>query len=245
MITAIVAYGSQIHGISYVSGPFLPAKPRLEATAPMHFDTHKIYTFEDLEPNFIDTHQEIFTYKRGGGYWIWKHHIVLKHLHLINEDDTLVYFDGGCKLYNTSTARAHFAEYVDIVQKDPKGILAFELDGLPEHHWTKQSMVTYLEARYTTNLSQHMLSNQRVGGIFFVRKTPFSVNFFTEYAEIIADDDTVLLDSKEHESPSFKEHRHDQSLFSLLTKIYNVTTLPDMTWTHTDQYPIYAARSRH
>lgn len=105
MLGLVALAEATIHGISYVSGPFLSAKPRLEATMPIYFDKFKVYTFEDLDHNFIEDHDHIFKHKRGGGYWIWKFHIVQKHLNLIDDDDILVYLDGGCILSNTTSAK--------------------------------------------------------------------------------------------------------------------------------------------
>lgn len=235
---------ARIHGISYLSGPFLPAKRRLETTMPIYFEDFKIYGFEDLDQQFVSDHQEIFNYKRGGGYWIWKFHIVSKHLELINDDEILFYVDGGCTFNGEPSARNIFNRYIDIVKNDDKGILAFRLTGLRENCWTKQAMVTFLESRYNLDLSDHMLTDQRMATAFVVRKTPFSVKFFSEYNQIIRENDQLLIDSKERESPSFKEHRHDQSLFSLLTKIYNVTTVKDNIHFWGSKDPIRATRLR-
>jgi hypothetical protein len=45
----------------------------------------------------------------------------------------------------------------------------------------------------------------------------------------------------------FEEHRHDQAIFSLLAKKYDITTIPDETWNvqwAKYNWPIHAARIR-
>ena len=34
---------------------------------------------------------------RGGGYWIWKSHII-KKINEINDNDILIYLDAGCSI---------------------------------------------------------------------------------------------------------------------------------------------------
>ena len=41
----------------------------------------------DLSADFKKKYSKILSEKRGGGFWIWKHHIIKESLSLINEND--------------------------------------------------------------------------------------------------------------------------------------------------------------
>jgi hypothetical protein len=55
----------------------------------------------------------------------------------MDENDILVYADGGCKLNPNGLKRLN--EYFDIVNKSPYGILSFQLNHL-EKNWTKKDL---------------------------------------------------------------------------------------------------------
>ena len=62
--------------------------------------------------------------KRGYGYWFWKPYIIKHYLDLMNDNDVLHYCDIGCHLRTTENKR--FKEYINILESNSKGILAFQ-----------------------------------------------------------------------------------------------------------------------
>ena len=48
------------------------------------------YSYRDLSSSFKKKYSKILSEKRGGGFWIWKHHIIKESLDLINENDLIV-----------------------------------------------------------------------------------------------------------------------------------------------------------
>jgi hypothetical protein len=73
-------------------------------------------------------------------------------------------------------------------------------------------------------------SKQRLGGFSLWKKTPLSQKFIDEWLKY-AKDERILTDvdnTLEHTNyEGFVEHRHDQSIFSLLSKKYNITSYRD------------------
>ena len=63
-----------------------------------------------------------------------------------------------------------------------------------------------------------------------IRKTDFTVDFFKNYLQY-AQTEQLITDcpSKSKNYDGFKDHRHDQSIFSLLCKKYKIPTLDDPT----------------
>ena len=65
---------------------------------------------------------------RGYGYWFWKPLLVLEILNKVEEGDIVHYLDVGCHLNVNGIER--FREYIDIINNENKGILAFQYSPL-------------------------------------------------------------------------------------------------------------------
>ena len=53
---------------------------------------------KDLDVEFRNKYSNIFLQQRGGGFWIWKHHIISNLLDKISEGDVVVYCDAGASI---------------------------------------------------------------------------------------------------------------------------------------------------
>jgi hypothetical protein len=172
------------------------------------------YTEHDLEQfsDFWAKHKNfILSNKRGYGYWIWKSYITLYTLLQLNDNDILWYVDSGCTLHKEGIPR--FMEYVDIVKENESGILSFQM-AYKQKTWTKMDLLSLF------NKNQYELG-QLVGGIFFIRKCEHTLKLVSEWYKMCCDyhllnDEPSILEN----DPSFQEHRHDQSIFSLLRYKY-------------------------
>ena len=94
-----------------------------------------------------------------------------------------------------------------------------------------------------------------MGRLFFLKKTETSINFLNEWIEVFEKrfdliDDTT---SKTLNHKDFIENRHDQSVYSLLCKKYNLQSFSafecdwayldnERTWEHNKNSPILAKR---
>jgi hypothetical protein len=188
------------------------------------FDNSTLYTDEwlknDLE--YWTQHKDYFeneNNKLGYGYWIWKSYIIKKTMEKLNDGDVLLYLDCGCEIdIKKKSAISEFFEKVknELIIYTPASygsIYSFK-----ECEYTKMDLfieMDMLEARY-------LFEEQRQAGaiMFFVcEKTRDLVD---EWYKLTCNyhniDDTPSMKKNFH---CFKEHRHDQSVFSLLTKKRN------------------------
>ena len=62
------------------------------------FDTAIAYKPEDFSSEFAETFKDVLKQPRGGGYWIWKWHFILRRLNEIKYGDYLCYLDAGCTI---------------------------------------------------------------------------------------------------------------------------------------------------
>ena len=203
------------------------------------------YTDADLraDERFWSRHAEFLTTKkRGYGYWLWKSYLALRHMEeKMEEGDVLAYADAGCVLYlESETAKDRVRHYIERVATHPSGMLVFEYKKYFEPEWTKMDLAIHLNAEH----HMHMSSRHRMANVFLARKCAPALRMLLQWYEtgccyhLIDDSPSVTQNSS-----NFKQHRHDQSIFSLLSKIYEADTLgpePEQK-----QAPICAERRRY
>lgn len=203
---------------------------------------------------------------RGFGYWTWKAQIILQTLRQMNEGDLLQYTDAGCHL--NPRGRKRLDEYFTMTQNSESGILAFQADpptfhnhevallDLRESKWCKGDLCDALDVRSNPNI----METQQIGsGIIFIKKCKPSINIISSWLDIYKNDYNLINDSesKTDNPPGFIEHRHDQSIFSILAKLNKVQTISSYeywypsrknllrpNWKMLKEYPIHAKRDR-
>jgi hypothetical protein len=176
------------------------------------------------DANFWDMHHKFIENNlRGYGHWLWKPYIVKKQLELMNDNDILVYADSGCELNVNGLHR--LIEYFNIVNAHECGLLSFQMKHLLEKAWTKMDTMAYLNASDLANTGQLMATS------FVIRKCAHTVKLVNLWYYISCN--YHLIDDTPSQLPndkSFREHRHDQSIWSILRKQLGATIIPDETW---------------
>ena len=189
------------------------------------FDEIIGYSRSDIDAEFYEENKHILDQKRGGGYWLWKPYFIVKTLETMNNGDYLFYSDAG----------AFFLQSVDVLinelEKYNQDIMGFELP-LIEKQWTKRELFINMDC----DKEQYSESNQIFASYMLIRKTEFSVNFFNQYLQYGCNELNITdkYDSSVVQDNDFIEHRHDQSIFSLLYKKYNLKPFKEPT-----QYGLY------
>lgn len=180
---------------------------------------------------------------RGYGFWLWKPYIIKRQFDKMAEGDILVYADCGCTLNPQGYSR--FLEYIEMLESNPEkmGIISFQMD-IPEFKYSKQLLLD------TLCISKEMrLSGQCVGGIQIIKKNAHSKKVIHEWWNLASQHILINDDRRPHEHPKFKDHRHDQSIYSLVVKKFGSIKIPDETYFYPDwskglNYPIWATRIR-
>jgi hypothetical protein len=222
------------------------------------------YTEQDLiykYPEFWNKHSNfILNNKRGYGYWIWKSYIILDILKTLNENDILVYLDCGCEINITDESKNRFLEYINIV-KEHNNLLFHLEDKHKEIHWNKLDLLIHMnfikfysvkEGALGYEFDQKLFKSQAESGMQFYKKCDKNIKLLEESCEICSNyhliDDTISYQIGFREFKEFIEHRHDQSVLSLLFKKYDYMTVLDETYPPTmigdkKRYPIWAIRN--
>lgn len=205
--------------ISFANEKFSGALERIvkQVTLLNCFDVIRGYTDKDLEncADFWEKHGEfVKNNPRGHGYWIWKSYLTLKTLREMNEGDILVYADAGCEVnYDGLHQLEHFFEKV---KKD--GFLSFQLNDLMYHHeerWTKMDLFKHFRV-------EHFRPSLQLHSTYFVlQKGENALKITNMWYDTVSN--YHLIDDTPSIAPNdmyFYEHRHDQSVFSIVRKLH-------------------------
>lgn len=156
---------------------------------------------------------------RGFGYWCWKPFIILKTLENLKDGDILVYADVGCHINKEGEKR--FYEYLDIVIEHKA--LCYKSHWV-EAHYTKADLFNYFDKLKDKNITD---TSMRPATICIFEKNDINLEFVNKWLQVFYDDFSLVDDtpSKIPNLDGFIENRHDQSVFSILSKIYNASTV--------------------
>ncbi len=179
------------------------------------------YGPDDIDEAFRRRNKEILDTPRGGGYYLWKPYFYRKAYDELGEGDYLVYIDSGAVYINK------IQYLIDCMEQEETPLMIFSLERERiEKGNTKRDAFVLTgcdEARYTD-------TPQSIGGYFVCKKAPEVKAYLDEvlhYAQdirIISDKPNVMGLPNYAE---FADHRHDQSVISLMSKKYGFKRFRD------------------
>jgi hypothetical protein len=203
------------------------------------------------EKNMFDFSNDLNLYRdfitssnKGYGYWMWKYFLISEIMKSIPEDDLIFYADIGCSFNVNENSKKKFSEYRELAEKH--GSLCFDIKHI-EDNYTK--MDTYL--RIFPSNEEHKSTGQRCATAFFLKNTQKFRDIVEEIKTICIENDHHYITDKPSLVPNsycFVGHRHDQSVFSLISKKYDFFCIPDETYwfpnwnDYGKNYPIWARR---
>ena len=173
------------------------------------------YSPKDIDKKFYLENKYILDKPRGGGYWLWKPYIILKTMKEMSKGDYLFYCDSGAAYIND------IRYLIKDLEKSGQDIMAFELP-LLENQWTKNKT---FELR-NCNSTGFRKSNQILATYIFIKVSDYSIQFINQYLNMCKNR-SILIDDKCEQSEDFIQHRHDQSIFSLLCKKNSIKPFRD------------------
>ena len=236
-----------IHLITYGNYKFKNSKKRIfnEATECDWFDTITIYGPEDLDSEFKNKFKNILNKPRIGGYGIWRPYIIKKKLKEINDNDILIYLDAGCSI--NPKGKKRLDEYINMLNNSNKGIISFQMPHLEKHYTIKQ-----IFEYFSLNNNNILNSGQILDGILIMKKNKNLIKMNNIWYKTIYDNPLLFTDyyNKINQEKYFKDNRHEQSIFSLIRKIYGSILLSDETWftpfgnNISLNYPFWATRKK-
>jgi len=206
--------------VTFATDRFKKSMEHLIETSKPHFDGVASYNDKMIEP-FIKQNPQIFQYKRGFGYWAWKPYIILETLKKLNDGDIVFYIDSGNSIIND------LSPIMDQIGFRGNGIILFEnRDGNHEHQVWKNRMWTKYDCFHKMNcLEEKYINGDQIDGSYIIsEKNEFTLKFYEEYLNYCLDPEIITdIPNKYGQNfPEFKDHRHDQSILSLLAIKYGI-----------------------
>lgn len=196
---------------------------------------------------FITSHPRLF------GFAIWKPRIIGFHLETLPAGWGLIYLDAGCVLNSTAAARERLVEYQR--RSEDHGVWATCLDRpqwnseeFLEKSWTKEDLLLQVGASEEVRESPQWQS-----GMMLLTPTAEVRGLVYEWEQLsVMSDYHFSTDSPSVRAngSTFVEHRHDQSIFSVLAKSKGFRAVSDETWFAPNWFeegrgfPIWSARWR-
>ena len=178
-----------------------------------------IFNKEDIDETFVNENKEILEMRRGGGYWLWKPYIVNETLKKINDGDYLFYMDSTYFFMENFTSL-----YQNFFEKKDE-LVFLENDFLIWHNKPNESTnqmkrLCKMDIIQKYNMENKILLenvNEYWAGAFLLKKTSRTVFLIKEWLKMCCvKHDLTDEPSEIPNHPEFFDHRHDQSLLSIL-----------------------------
>ncbi len=210
-----------IHLICYADEKFAASQNRLIAST-KHFGIEQITAFtraDIVKSNFYLKNRKILNCVRGGGFWLWKPYIIAQQLSLLNEGDLLLYLDSGVEIISDLSPLLNLCN-------TQKNIVLFSNYPWINRQWTKRDCFVLMNC----DSSKFWNAEQISAGYQLYCKNEQSTAFVQEYLDF-CQNYHALSDAPSicglPNLPEFIDHRHDQSVLSLLAVKHDIELFRD------------------
>ena len=217
---------------------------RLKKSIRKNFPSASIF-FKDQKwlktTDFFIEHSDFFvSHSKGFGLWLWKPFIIKEAISQFNQAKYIIYIDAGVELNITKLSLLRLNEYFEIVEKT--GALAFKLN-LLEKDFTSPLL-------FSKQFKKLPIRGQISASIICFKNNETTFSFISDWLDkMIIDDYELTLGYNPRHKVIFDNHRHDQSILSLLWYESSFSVLEDETffekdWSKGHNYPFWVARNR-
>lgn len=191
----------------------------------------KTYAFTDRHPVFRDLqvrHPEIMGQRRGAGYWLWKPAVILDALENVPDGTVVMYTDAGMQMVSDPRPMLAYASDFPMMIFEhtfplPSGPVIY-----PNGLWTKRDCMVLLDA----DRPEVYRLQQAMAGIQIYRNCRQSREFVREVLHSAADPRVItdMPNTQGRENlQGFQEHRHDQSVLTIVAWRHKLPRFPDPT----------------
>ena len=211
-----------IKAVNYADNSFRRAQ-KLNSMTARQWGADEVIEYgpEDIDIDFRERNREILKSARGGGYYLWKPYVFRKAYDRLGEDDYLIYTDSGSVYVNKIQYLINCMEQAQV----PIMIFSLQKEML-EKKYTKRDAFVLTdcdEPGYTD-------SPQSIGGYMVCKRAP-EVEAFLDEVLRYAQDIRIISDRKNEQGlpnyEGFIDHRHDQSVISLMSKKHGIKRFRD------------------
>ena len=170
---------------------------------------------------------------RGYGYWLWKSYIIKLSLDKIDDNNILLYCDSGCEL-----DIKYISNFNKLIEKTNEKLIIGTYSSSNDILFTKMDTIKYF------NMENHhkLKDNHMQATTLMMKKCDIITSLINEWYDICSNNYHLIDDSPSIEKnfDNFIDNRHDQSIYNLLVKKYNLHNY-DMSM---ENSPVVTSRNR-
>ena len=220
------------HFVTFGNERFKKSRTRIRSEAQNTglFDIVKAFSQRDLKlnPQYWDVLGKFTSrHARGYGYWVWKPFLLYNYVkNEAQNGDIIVYADAGCRI--DAKYKRRLSRYIHAASSNTSGLLTFHLGNwfgtkLSMRDWTRRDVAEWLG--YSID-GPFMERPQIAATAFVICKNETSMKILKHWYELAVSRPDLFADGpSDHEG--YKEHRHDQSIFSILCYANGVVPIED------------------
>ena len=235
-----------INFITFGNQRFINSRERIMKEAGAVLNRQKDLMFDSLtmETEDIENDEEYKliidqiprTLGDGKGYWwyTWKPYVIYKNLKKLNDGDYLFYCDSGMTLLNNNVVIRRFEGLMRTVNCSkicPTGWVTFITTGPPHERQEYMYNTNEIFEHFDVVENEFITHTQQFqAGVHMIKKSEKTMEISklwyqtaVEKPNLFVADPRVFKDVKSSGQEGFKQHRHDQSVWSVIAKLNNIT----------------------
>lgn len=211
-----------IIAINFADNGFKKAQ-RLNSKTAKKWGADKVIEYgpEDIDEDFTERNRDILSAKKGNGFYLWKPYFLNKTYKELQDGDYLIYTDSGSVYVNK------IQYLIDCMEKEQLNLMVFSLEKeMLEKKYTKRDAFILMGC----DSEEYAETPQSIGGYVVMKKSPFVEKFLAEDLEYAQDSRIITEQPNTQGVSNYEEyitHRHDQSVWSLMSKKYKLKRFRD------------------
>jgi hypothetical protein len=206
----------KIYLIAYSNNVYISRKEYILNLKMFGFDDIFFFTKDWLETTlFYEENKNILDLQRGAGYWLWKPYIIIETFRKIEYGDIVFYMDVGDDINNPNIIK---------IIKNHMINNDYMIAGSPNRDVCKK--YTKRDCFILMNCDEEKYHNMSIveAGTLIFKKTDFNEIFINEWLHYCKNENIITdkINIYGNNYEGFIDHRHDQSVLSILTTKYNM-----------------------
>lgn len=165
------------------------------------------YKASHLDPEFVTKNKATLSQKTGGGYWIWKPHLILKTLKMVPEGAIIIYSD---------SANIFRGSWIQLLEKAKTNDILFFKYFQWSNGLLERSVKRYALIKTGCDTEECRQAPHLWAGFMIIRNTPTSRAFIQKWLEY-CEDPTLVMEEPTvlSEYPDYAYHQHDEALLCI------------------------------
>ena len=215
----------QTHLVTFGTENYHNSVQSLIKSSNEYFTNHHTFSTKDIDSDFYKENIEILEQGRGAGYWLWKPYFIKKMLMEVDENDVIFYVDSGNVFLNDPSF------IYSNLDKNNGMVLFDNRDGVQNGDVTRN----YVSCKKDSFVLMDCDSDEYINGLHLnasyqiYSKNTFTIEFVDQYLNLCKNKQILTDTPNQHGNnyDGYHEHRHDQSVLSLLAIKHKIKPLVD------------------